>query len=301
MAKQAFNGATPEERKYGKKQLLGLFAMSGILSGIQGVPMMGLITELANMFLLDDEDEDADSILASYFGEGMYSGLVNSFGLDIAPRIGMSNLIFRSLPNQEQESLVMQGIEMAGGPIVGIAQRMLDQGLPLLQEGEIARGMEKMLPSVAANAMKAARYATEGATTLRGDPITEDFGPLTILGQTLGFAPAGYTRQLEINARDKRVDRVITENRTKLLRKRYKAMRENDIDEFMAIEEDIDEFNTRHPEVRITADTKERSVRQHRVTDEVARMFNGITISPQRRATVMRRQLEDLDEGEFFE
>ena len=71
--------------------------------------------------------------------------------------------------------------------------------------------------------------------------------------------------------------------------------------EFMAIEEDIDEFNTRHPEVRITADTKERSVRQHRVTDEVARMFNGITISPQRRATVMRRQLEDLDEGEFFE
>lgn len=301
MAKQALKGATPEERKYAKKQLLGLFAMSGILSGIQGVPMMGLITELANMFLLDDEDEDADSILASYFGEGMYSGLVNSFGLDIAPRIGMSNLIFRSLPNQEQESLVMQGIEMAGGPIVGIAQRMLDQGLPLLQEGEIARGMEKMLPSVAANAMKAARYATEGATTLRGDPITEDFGPLTILGQTLGFAPAGYTRQLEINARDKRVDRVITENRTKLLRKRYKAMRENDIDEFMAIEEDIDEFNTRHPEVRITADTKERSVRQHRVTDEVARMFNGITISPQRRATVMRRQLEDLDEGEFFE
>ena len=301
MAKQALSSTDKDVRDAAKRQLIGLFAMSGLFAGVQGLPMYGVITGLANLFLLDDEDEDADSIAASFFGEGMYSGILNQTGLDIAPRIGMTNLIFRSLPNVEEESLVMQGIELAGGPIVGIAQRMFDQGLPLLKEGEIYRGMEKMMPSAFANFMKAGRYGVEGATTLRGDPITEDFGPFTLLGQTLGFAPAGYTKQLEINARDKRVDRVIGETRTKLLRQRYMATREGDFEERAEIDREIDEFNSRHPESRITPETKERSERQHRVTDEVARMFHGVTISPQRRATVMRRQLEDLDESEFFE
>jgi len=302
MAKQALKDADPTVRKQAKKQLIGLFGMSGIFAGVQGLPLYGVVTTLANLFLLDDEDEDADSIAASFFGEGWYSGLLNeATGLDIAPRIGMSNLIFRSLPNAEEESLTMQAIELAGGPIVGIAQRMLDSGLPLLMEGEIYRGMEKMMPSSVANVMKATRYGTEGATTLRGDPITEDLGFGTLLGQTLGFAPTGYTKQLEINARDKRVDRVLNENRTKLLRQRYMAIRENDFDEMLEIEEAIAEFNQRHPEVRITEDTKKKSLRQHKVTDEVTRMFHGVTISPQRRAVVMRRQLEDLDESEFFE
>jgi hypothetical protein len=302
MAKQALKDADPTVRKQAKKQLIGLFGMSGIFAGVQGLPLYGVVTTLANLFLLDDEDEDADSIAASFFGEGLYSGLLNeAIGWDIAPRIGMSNLIFRSLPNAEEESLTMQAIELAGGPIVGIAQRMLDSGLPLLMEGEIYRGMEKMTPSVVANIMKARRYGTEGVTTLRGDPITEDLGFGTLLGQTLGFAPTGYTKQLEINARDKRVDRVLNENRTKLLRQRYMAIRENDFDELLEIEEAIAEFSQRHPEIRITEDTKKKSLRQHKVTDEVTRMFNGVTISPQRRAVVMRRQLEDLDESEFFE
>ena len=302
MAKQALKDTDPTVRKQAVKQLIGLFGMSGIFAGVQGLPLYGVVTTLANLFLLDDEDEDADSIAASFFGEGWYSGLLNeATGLDIAPRIGMSNLIFRSLPNAEEESLTMQAIELAGGPIVGIAQRMFDDGLPLLMDGEIYRGMEKMMPSSVANVMKATRYGTEGVTTLRGDPITEDLGFGTLLGQTLGFAPAGYTKQLEINARDKRVDRVINENRTKLLRQRYMAIRENDFDELIEVEEAIAEFSQRHPEVRITEDTKKKSLRQHKVTDEVTRMFNGVTISPQRRAVVMRRQLEDLDESEFFE
>jgi hypothetical protein len=79
------------------------------------------------------------------------------------------------------------------------------------------------------------------------------------------------------------------------------AIRENDFDELLEIEEAIAEFSQRHPEIRITEDTKKKSLRQHKVTDEVTRMFNGVTISPQRRAVVMRRQLEDLDESEFFE
>jgi len=195
----------------------------------------------------------------------------------------------------------MQAIEIAGGPIVGVAQRVVDDGLPLLEQGEIYRGMEKIVPSAISNGLKAFRYAKEGATTLRGDPITEDFGWNTILGQTLGLAPAGYTKQLEVNARAKRIDRAVNDEKSRLLKQRYMAIRENDTDGLQDTEEKINEFNQKHPEIRITGDTKEKSVRQHRITDKVARMFHGITISPQRRATEMRRQLEDLDEGGFFE
>jgi hypothetical protein len=126
-------------------------------------------------------------------------------------------------------------------------------------------------------------------------------GPLTLGGQFFGFAPAGYTKQLEINSRDKRIDRVLNEKRTKLLRQRYLAIREGDYDEVSNVDAEIDEFNERNPEVAVTPTVKKNSLRQHKVTDEVTRMFRGITISPRRQEEVIRRRLEDTDEGEFFQ
>jgi hypothetical protein len=50
-----------------------------------------------NTAFLGDEDEDFDTIASTFFGEGMYSGAINAItGADVAPRIGMTNLVFRS-------------------------------------------------------------------------------------------------------------------------------------------------------------------------------------------------------------
>ena len=75
----------------------------------------------------------------------------------------MTNLVYRSLPNREQESLVLQAMEVLGGPIFGVASRMED-GLTLMGEGEVSRGLERMLPSALSNGMKALRYGTVVAT-----------------------------------------------------------------------------------------------------------------------------------------
>ena len=150
-----------------------------------------------------------------------------------------------------------------------------------------------MLPAPIANGMKSFRYGTEGATTLRGDPITEDIGLGHAFGQALGFAPAGYTRQLERNAMIKRVDRNISETKTRLMRKYYIAMREFDFNTMLDMQQEMLEFSLEHPEVAITSDTIEASVRQHKITDEMTRQLGGITVGRRRFATVLQENMED--------
>tara|TARA_R110000824_G_scaffold401395_1_gene611993 strand:- start:45 stop:1556 length:1512 start_codon:yes stop_codon:yes gene_type:complete len=299
MLRDALKGVPKGERNFAKHQIVGLFATSGLLSGVQGLPAYGMIAAMANMFLLDDEDDDADSIAAEFFGEGPYSGLLNAtFGMDVAPRIGMTNLIYRTLPNRDQGKMALFA-ELAGGPIYGIGVRM-GRGLGYTYDGEIARGLESLFPSGLANGFKAIRYAREGPTTLRGDPIVKDMNPLEITGQFFGFAPAGYIKQLEMNARDKRVDRNIAERKSNILRTRYLALREGDFDEVRDLNEEIMDFNGRHPESAITGETITRSTRQHRVTDIMTRMLGGITVNRNRYQKVIQKRIKELGEEEFF-
>ena len=279
-----------KEREVAQRQILGLLLTSGAIAGVRGMPMVGVIITLWNMTREEDE-EDADTILQSYVSEGPLNGLLNYvFGLDIAPRIGMTDLLFRSLPNQQATSLADKMLN-AAGPVAGITNRVY-QGWDLVLDGEVLRGTEKMVPAVIASGMKAYRYKTEGATTLRGDPITEDINGGHIFGQILGFAPAGYTRQLERNALDKRVDRSISESRSRLMRKYYLALRENDFNSMLDLSQKMTEFNIKHPESAITPDSIKASVRQHKITDEMARQLGGITVNRRRFAKVMQDRMD---------
>ena len=297
MAKQALKGAKdPDERAQAVKQIVGLFASSALFAGVQGLPLYGIVSMLANALLLDEEDEDFDSIAASYFGEGLYSGAINAvFDVDVAPRIGMTNLVYRSLPNREQESLILRTMETIGGPIFGIASRMED-GYDLIAEGEVSRGVERMLPSALSNGMKALRYGTEGATTLRGDPIMEDINAWNVFAQSLGLAPAGYTKQLETNARDKGLERRLNTKRTDMMRDYYMAMKEGDTDSAIELIEEMVAFSERNPYHAIKGSTVGRSVRQHRVSDEIARQLGGITASQRAMQRIIQRRMEDMGE-----
>ena len=71
--------------------------------------------------------------------------------------------------------------------------------------------------------MKAIRYANEGTSTLRGDPITGEVSTSNAWAQAFGFAPAEYTRQLEINSRLKEADKKATQDKSKYLKQFYIA------------------------------------------------------------------------------
>jgi hypothetical protein len=154
--------------------------------------------------------------------------------------------------------------------------------------GEVERGIEAMLPGGVRNAYQGVfRFPRdEGIVTRRNDPIMDDLSFGELAAKAIGFAPAEYTRNQEMNQQTKRIDRATNATRTKLLRKYYVATRMGDSDGRRQAMQKIRDFNKRHPTARIGLESLLRSMRQHMETS--ATMYNGITISPN-----MRRALEE--------
>ena len=74
--KAAFSDADPEVRKQAMKSLAFVMCSSMAMAGVQGLPMIGAAFAIANLFLDDDED-DAETIVRKGLGEGFYKGGIN--------------------------------------------------------------------------------------------------------------------------------------------------------------------------------------------------------------------------------
>jgi hypothetical protein len=215
------------------------------------------------------------------------------FGLEVASRWGLSDLLFRDTIVKDQQSAVLSLMEQAGGPVLGVASK-IERGLKLIGDGHTERGVEQMLPSAIGNAMKSIRFANEGANTLRGDPITGEIGPWNSFAQFFGFAPAEYTRQLEINAAEKGLERKWVEERTKLLRNYYIAIRNGDSEEANNVAQKMSEFNDKHmgksPAAVITGKTIKNSMAQHMKT--TSEMYHGVTLNKMFRPELLQNASE---------
>jgi hypothetical protein len=294
-ARDALKDQDPEVRKAAMKQIAGIYASAALIAGASGVPMFGVAAMIYNIFKGDDDD-DMDTAARKWMGELYYSGLGNAvFGVEIANRVGLSDLLFRDTTTRPSDSVMLSLMEQAGGPVLGVASRM-ERGLKLINEGYTQRGIEQMLPSAIGNGLKAIRFGTEGANTLRGDPITGELGPWNTFAQFFGFAPAEYTRQLEINSSLKNIERKTMEDRTKLLRNFYIATRNGDAQERSEVLKKMLDFNKKHPTAAITPDTIDNSMAQHMKTS--AEMYHGITINKSLRPELMRNVREYDDEDE---
>ncbi|MEL0099833.1 MAG: PLxRFG domain-containing protein, partial [Opitutae bacterium] len=198
------------DRAMARRQLAGVFGGAGLVAGIQGLPLFGVLAMMHDIFK-DDDEEDFETSVRKYFNEGMYGGLGNYlFGVDVASRMGLSNLVFRDRLIEKDQSILWTTAEMLGGPVVGTALQV-ERGFDQIADGEVARGVETAMPAAIRNIMKSGRFATEGAKTLRGDPIVEDIGPWNLIAQAAGFAPSDYTLQLQKNAQVKKIDRAVNE------------------------------------------------------------------------------------------
>jgi hypothetical protein len=286
-----------------------LFATVGLLAGAQGLPGINVIRQLFNT-LKDDDDEDFDSALKGWLGGEpvFYEGIVNEItGADIAPRIAMNQMLWRSMPNQTEQSLMEDMGELLGGPALSILGRTFGKNgaVELWKDAQEQnrpdltwRALERMIPASTANIMRAGRYYTAGgAQSLRGDFILEDVTTGGLIGQFIGFAPAGYTRQLEQNARDKAIDMSISTQKTTLLGRVNFARRFGLPD--TTVERDIDEFNMKHPETLITQDTRERSWNSYSRTNVSMGDLHGVSVNPQRQYTVLMERLDDANDNIF--
>jgi len=158
----------------------------------------------------------------------------------------------------------------------------------------VQRGVEQMLPAAFSSFSKAFRYANEGMTTRRGDPVVDDVTTGDIIGQMLGFAPTAYTMNQERNQVLKRIDTSIGKERTALMKSVYMTLRKGDSEERAAALKKIAEFNRRNPRNPIEGVDLMRSMKQHQQTTED--MYNGIMINPANRAALMQNA-RDWDQG----
>ena len=291
--RDAMSSEDPQVRAAAKRQIAGIYASSALLAGVQGIPMFGVAAAMYNLFAKEDDEDDFETAARKYMGEGMFNGALNYLtGTAVANRIGLTDLLLHSTGYREQDNPVLSFLQLAGGPVYGVADRMT-RGAKLIMEGEVQRGMEQVMPAAFGNVAKAYRFSTEGANTLRGDPIVGDIGIGHSLAQAFGFAPAEYTRQLEINASLKNIERRVLEERTKLLRKYYVEMRNGDGDGAKDTLKELLELGRKHPGL-VTADTIKKSMAQHMRTS--ATMYHGITLNKLMRAELLRNAAE-FDEG----
>ena len=279
----------PEVSNAAFKQLVAVHLSAAFFAGVQGLPLYGALTMLADGFLLEDDEDDAETIVRKYIGEGYFKGpLVEALDLDVSHRVALSNLLFQANRYSNNASPEEQIGYYMGGPAWSVGKAFI-RGMGKLERGDVQRGVEDMVPAWIKNIMKAIRYSHEGAVTIRKDPILDDITNGQLLGQIIGFASPEYSRRQEESAGLKRIERTITDNRSKLTRAYYLALRMQDWEEAQAVMRDIHTFNRRirrkFPKAQITPKTIQRSVKQHMKTS--ATHHNGITLSP-----MVRRPLQ---------
>lgn len=284
---QAFKSADKDTRDMARKQLLGIAGMSYIFAGMQGMPLYGAVSLLANM-LADDDDEpfDMDAMVRDAFGDIGYKGPVNALlAVDIASRTGFNGLLWRDDPKRLAEiGPTLYAIEQAAGPAYG-AFRNAERGLKLVQEGEWERGMEALSPSFVRNGLKAFRLGTEGALTKDGIPITKDIGMYNTFMQIFGFNPAELAEAQARAGAEKRAEKAIMDRRAALLEKAYMARQEGDNDGLQDVMQAISKFNTKNPEVPITAKTLKNSYQTRQ--RHIAQSVDGVYLNPKLRARLM--------------
>jgi hypothetical protein len=287
---KAFKGETPEVQKLARRTLTGMLGMTGLFAGVVGMPIFNALRYSANAVHLvtgdPDEPWDFETEFRSWLAEHLGSEAANVIadgaanqvtGADVASRVSMSDLWFRDVDKQlTGESAYDNMLESIAGPLGGMIKNMY-VGTQLFNEGHTERGIETMLPAAAANALKAMRYETQGANSLKGDPIVPDVSTPQALIQAIGFTPTVIAEQRRVNNALENYQSEIQTRRATLMNAFALAKLAGDDDGAASALEQIQAFNQKYPEVAISMNAMHDSLRRR--AENSARAENGINLN----------------------
>jgi len=268
-----------DDSKQAKRMLLGVLGMQATFAGVLGLPtpLMMIVMGLANMMGDDEDDEDKDlpseikfkQFLVETFGDNLaqaiaYGPVSYVTGADFNSRVGLNNLWFRD-PNPAEDELdqAKNWFLQMGGPIVGLGTNFV-QGYTMMEQGQVSRGLEKMVPNIVKGPLQSMRFAEEGATTAKGDTILDSLSTEEQALAFLGFTPMRlsleYKQQSDIRGAMFRANLA----KKRILLRFNMAARAGDYDSLEEITEDIESYNRRYPSYAITYDTLSRSIKASR-------------------------------------
>jgi hypothetical protein len=288
-AKRVYNDALML-RKEARKKFTGIMGMTALFAGYEGLPLYWVIEGVMNMFLGDDDEPYDFSLemkvaMAELFGDNVARAISRGpmselLQIDLASRTSLNGIWFRddATAKDEEEWVKNMVIDLLG-PSVGIVINTGD-AIKKINEGHYARGMEAMSPPILKDFFKAWRFSTEGATTLRGDPIVADVGLFGIFAQAVGFTPQDVARSYEAMGEIKGIEKALDQRRSRLLGKLWLAQQAGDYEAFADLGDEIVKFNAANPGEAIDDKTIRRSFAQREKA--AARAERGIIVSPKR-------------------
>lgn len=206
LIKNAFKGASAEERMVARRSLTFIASHMAILGGALGVPFVSQIANLLNnMFGDDDEPKDVEYQLRQAIGDPTLADLLTrgvpaALGLgSLGKKLAMEN-VASILPFTDVDLTSRSGAEkvLVGlmGPTAALGLKAAD-ALGLIGKGEYYKGLEQAMPSGFANAMKSYRFATEGITMRNGDVVLspEEISMVDAAFQAIGLPTNTITQR----------------------------------------------------------------------------------------------------------
>lgn len=237
--RQAFHGEDAETRAIGRRMLAFKLFHTSMAAGALGLPMVNLAGPvLARMLAGDEEPPDLERDLRKIIGDEtmadmLLHGPLHFMGMDA--KLGEEK-IFSILPYADWDFSSASGAlkTAAGlaGPAVSLGLKFAS-GVEAFEKGDIYKGVEKFMPSGAANALKAFRVANEGYTLKNGDVM---FAPDDINGAALAFdffgLPSSDMKRMDWLRGQQYELTQFYKDRTKAIAKQYTdAVKDGDTDQ----------------------------------------------------------------------
>lgn len=237
-------------------------------------------------------------------------GLPGVFGVDISNSVSLGDL-WHPVTTKADDPEV-RFFETLGRIAMGPSGSLVTAPIKAVKEanaGNLDKAIEVSLPAIIRNYVKAERLQEEGLVVGKNRDVVlkepDFYDTYTAAMQSLGFpeAETSQAMQLDIQAGD--IEKGIAEERTKLLDRRYRAMRtyvENQTEEnereLAKVERDIDIYNLNYPSNAISAKTKKKSFKE-KTTEADERMYGmGLNKKIPVRAPLSEERAEQFMRGE---
>ena len=195
LAKEAFKGASVEERSVGKRALAWTMCTHFLMAGATGTPFLATALGLLGWAFGETGDDDEDwlrkLIGSKTEGDLIARGLPAMLGLDLSDKVGAKTM-FTPMPFYEPKSGRAGAAELALnaiGPAGNLAVKVFEAS-KWLSQGDYWKAIEQMMPNgVFANGSKALRYSWQGNTTKAGDVTIkpEEFSTTDLVLQAMGL------------------------------------------------------------------------------------------------------------------
>jgi hypothetical protein len=232
-------------------------------------------------------------------------GLPGLFGVDISNSVSLGDLWHPvTTKSDDPEVQMFESIgRMALGP-TGSTLAAPIKSVRQANEGDLDRAIETSMPAVIRSFMKAQRLQEEGLVIGKNrDVVLKDpsfYDTYAVIMQSMGFPEASTSRDMQIDIAAGDIERGISQERSRLLDNRYRAMLKTGTDqsedaqrELRAVERAIEIYNLNYPSNAITEDTKAQSFAQKQ--REAAERMYGLKFDekiPVRRPEAERRLME---------